>query len=121
MPTPWHQGRVLLMGDAAHASTPFMGQGGAMAVQDAVVLARLLSRLPIDDALVEFGGLRAPLCQWVQEVSRQVGISGAQTDPLAHQRIAQAVAESGQQRVDDFYRQLERLSAHDRQGGTDVA
>ena len=121
LPAPWHQGRVLLMGDAAHASTPFMGQGGAMAVQDGVVLARLLSRLPIDAALVEFSRVRAPVCEWVQEVSRQVGITGAQTDPLAHQRITQAVAAQGQQRVDDFYRQLERLSADDRQGAADPA
>ena len=93
----------------------------AMAVQDGVVLARLLSRLPIDAALVEFSRVRAPVCEWVQEVSRQVGITGAQTDPLAHQRITQAVAAQGQQRVDDFYRQLERLSADDRQGAADPA
>jgi 2-polyprenyl-6-methoxyphenol hydroxylase-like FAD-dependent oxidoreductase len=111
MPGPWHSGRVLLIGDAAHASTPFMGQGGAMAVEDAVVLARLLARgTGIDEALVEFSRIRSPVCQFVQEVSRQVGISGAQADRAAHQRIAQAVADSGQARVDDFYQRLESLS-----------
>ena len=120
MPAPWHQGRVLLIGDAAHASTPFMGQGGAMAVQDAVVIARLLARGGIDAALADFGRIRAPLCQFVQDVSRQVGITGAQTDPAAHQSITQAVADSGQQRVDDFYRQLQALSAQDGQAAHDA-
>jgi 2-polyprenyl-6-methoxyphenol hydroxylase-like FAD-dependent oxidoreductase len=111
LPTPWHQGRVLLIGDAAHAATPFMGQGGAMAVEDAVTLAHLLERdTDIDAALSDFSRIRAPICQFVQDVSRQVGISGAQSDPDTHQRITRAVADEGQQRVDDFYRQLEHLN-----------
>lgn len=60
MPLPWHQGRVVLIGDAAHASTPFMGQGGALAVQDAVVLGRLLAQsVTVDEALAAFGAQRA--------------------------------------------------------------
>ncbi|MFM0739168.1 FAD-dependent monooxygenase, partial [Paraburkholderia xenovorans] len=43
LPQPWHRGRTVLIGDAAHASTPFMGQGGAMAVMDAVLLAEQVS------------------------------------------------------------------------------
>lgn len=39
----WGRGRVLLLGDAAHAMTPNMGQGAAMAVEDAGVLTRLLT------------------------------------------------------------------------------
>src|SRR6185436_3172207 len=38
----WRRGRVLLIGDAAHATSPMMGQGGSMAVEDAVVLAECL-------------------------------------------------------------------------------
>jgi len=37
---PWHVGRVGLVGDAAHPTTPNFGQGGCMAIEDAVVLAR---------------------------------------------------------------------------------
>lgn len=44
LPRPWHQGRVILIGDAAHASTPHLGQGAAMAIEDAVVLAELVAR-----------------------------------------------------------------------------
>lgn len=40
----WSQGRVVLLGDAAHATTPNMGQGACMALEDALVLAQLLSQ-----------------------------------------------------------------------------
>ena len=40
----WHSGRVVLIGDAAHASSPMMGQGGCMAMEDAYVLAESLCR-----------------------------------------------------------------------------
>ena len=49
VPAPWHRGRVLLIGDAAHATTPHLGQGAAQAVEDAVVLGELFARnLPIE-------------------------------------------------------------------------
>ncbi|MFC0051780.1 FAD-dependent oxidoreductase [Streptomyces actinomycinicus] len=44
--TPWHTGRVLLVGDAAHAASPATGQGASMALEDAVVLAKALRDLP---------------------------------------------------------------------------
>lgn len=112
MPLPWHQGRVVLIGDAAHASTPFMGQGGALAVQDAVVLARLLAHgAPVPEALAAFGARRAPVCRFVQEASHRVGRAGAENDPVRHAQAMQAFPASAQAHVDDFYRQLERLDA----------
>lgn len=45
--TDWvADGRVALMGDAAHAMTPFLGQGAACAIEDAVVLARTIAAAP---------------------------------------------------------------------------
>jgi 2-polyprenyl-6-methoxyphenol hydroxylase-like FAD-dependent oxidoreductase len=41
---PWHRGRVVLIGDAAHTCPPTIAQGGAMALEDAVVLAELLTQ-----------------------------------------------------------------------------
>ncbi len=41
---PWHKGRVLLIGDAAHATTPHLGHGAGLAVEDAVVLGEELGR-----------------------------------------------------------------------------
>jgi 2-polyprenyl-6-methoxyphenol hydroxylase-like FAD-dependent oxidoreductase len=40
---PWNRGRVVLIGDAAHTCPPTVAQGGAMALEDAVVLAELLA------------------------------------------------------------------------------
>lgn len=46
-PVPvWSKGRVGLIGDAAHPTTPNLGQGGCMAIEDAVVLARHLATTP---------------------------------------------------------------------------
>lgn len=113
MPLPWHQGRVVLIGDAVHASTPFMGQGGALAVQDAVELVRLLADdAPVPAALARFGERRAPVCRFVQEASHRVGRGGAEQDPVRHAQAMQALPANAQTHVDDFYRQLHRLSEH---------
>jgi 2-polyprenyl-6-methoxyphenol hydroxylase-like FAD-dependent oxidoreductase len=44
VPAPWHRGRVVLLGDAAHSLTPQLTSGGGMAIEDAVVLADELAR-----------------------------------------------------------------------------
>nr|WP_308129383.1 FAD-dependent monooxygenase [Actinoplanes polyasparticus] len=38
----WHRGRMIVIGDAVHASAPSIGQGAAMAIEDAMVLAQSL-------------------------------------------------------------------------------
>lgn len=43
LPPPWHRGRVVLLGDAAHAFLPHLGQGAAQAIEDGVVLAECLA------------------------------------------------------------------------------
>jgi 2-polyprenyl-6-methoxyphenol hydroxylase-like FAD-dependent oxidoreductase len=112
MPLPWHAGRVLLIGDAAHASTPFMGQGGAMAMQDAVVLAQALGRFDeLGAALTAFGKVRYPVCEFVQNVSRAVGESGAEEiDGDLEPRNAR-MRETAQSAVDGFYTKLDALNA----------
>jgi 2-polyprenyl-6-methoxyphenol hydroxylase-like FAD-dependent oxidoreductase len=40
----WHKGRVVLLGDAIHASTPHLAQGAGMAIEDGIVLAEELTR-----------------------------------------------------------------------------
>ncbi|MFC3895780.1 FAD-dependent oxidoreductase [Lentzea rhizosphaerae] len=42
LPAPWHRGRVVLIGDAAHSCPPTLAQGGAQALEDAAVLTELL-------------------------------------------------------------------------------
>jgi FAD-dependent urate hydroxylase len=45
-PASWHRGRTVLVGDAAHVTSPSSGQGASMAIEDAVILARCLRDLP---------------------------------------------------------------------------
>lgn len=74
MAQPWHQGRVLLIGDAVHATTPHMGQGAAQAMEDAVVLGQLLARdEPVPNLFGEFMQRRYERCKFVYDVSLQIG------------------------------------------------
>jgi 2-polyprenyl-6-methoxyphenol hydroxylase-like FAD-dependent oxidoreductase len=111
LPLPWHRGNVVLIGDAAHASTPFMGQGGAMAMQDAVVLAGLFATRSVPDALEAFGAMRAPVCRFVQDVSRKVGEAGAAEDAAGLSGRRERMQQNAQADVDHFYTELGRLSA----------
>jgi 2-polyprenyl-6-methoxyphenol hydroxylase-like FAD-dependent oxidoreductase len=59
--------RVVLIGDAAHATAPNMAQGAAMAVEDALVLAEeLTARGTVGDALAAFAARRRPRTDWVR-------------------------------------------------------
>lgn len=73
MPAPWYKGRVLIIGDAAHATTPHLAQGAAMAIEDAVLLADLMDRAAsFDSALVEFMQRRFERGKFVVETSDQI-------------------------------------------------
>jgi 2-polyprenyl-6-methoxyphenol hydroxylase-like FAD-dependent oxidoreductase len=74
LPAPWYRGRVLLCGDAAHACTPHITQGAAMALEDAVVLPEELARSerPLEERLHAFGERRYPRAKFVQDVSRGI-------------------------------------------------
>ncbi len=108
---PWHRGRVGVIGDAAHSSTPFMGQGGAMAIEDAVVLADMLAD-PLAEAgdisatLQAFGLRRFERCKFVQDVSRGVGEAGAIEDHQATIRRDERLRTLGQGDVDSFYARM---------------
>jgi FAD-dependent urate hydroxylase len=55
----WHQGPMVIIGDAAHAPSPTSGQGASMAAEDAVVLAKCLRDLPdVPQALAAYQRLR---------------------------------------------------------------
>jgi 2-polyprenyl-6-methoxyphenol hydroxylase-like FAD-dependent oxidoreductase len=70
----WSQGRITLLGDAAHAATPDMGQGACMAIEDAVVLARCLSQeKDLAAALNRYEAQRKPRTTWMMNQSRAVG------------------------------------------------
>ena len=74
LPQPWHRGRVILIGDAAHATTPHLASGAGLAVEDALVLCELLQRgLPLQTALQEFTARRFERCRMVVENSVRLG------------------------------------------------
>lgn len=77
----WIAGRVTLLGDAAHAMLPFMGQGAATAIEDAAILARCLAAFPISDALVRYESARRDRTQMVQTQSRLLGLTLQGQDP----------------------------------------
>jgi 2-polyprenyl-6-methoxyphenol hydroxylase-like FAD-dependent oxidoreductase len=82
LPLPWHRGRVVLIGDAAHALSPHIAQGATMAIEDAVVLAELIGKDgAIPDLLTEFERRRFSRCKFVQELSRKTGEDGNLDDP----------------------------------------
>ncbi len=55
----WRNGRMAIIGDAAHATSPAAGQGASMAIEDAITLARCLRDIPsIENALAAYEGLR---------------------------------------------------------------
>jgi 2-polyprenyl-6-methoxyphenol hydroxylase-like FAD-dependent oxidoreductase len=74
LPAPWFKGRVLLCGDAAHACTPHITQGAAMALEDAVVLPEELAATdaPLEARLRSFSERRYPRAKFVQDVSRGI-------------------------------------------------
>jgi 2-polyprenyl-6-methoxyphenol hydroxylase-like FAD-dependent oxidoreductase len=75
LPSPWHKGRQLVIGDAAHTTTPHLAQGAAMAIEDAVLLGELLGRhISLEEALEEFMERRFERAQYVVECSDQIAV-----------------------------------------------
>ncbi len=88
---PWNRGRVVLIGDAAHTCPPTMAQGGAMALEDAVVLAELLTeRATLDQGLWDaFHARRFERAKTVVDASNQVArwqLEHVQGDIPGHMR-----------------------------------
>src|SRR5262249_50635299 len=87
----WSKQRVTLLGDAAHPMLPFLGQGAAMAIEDAYVLARELARSPDDlaAALQAYEAERVPRTARVQLAARRQARLFHMTSPWA--RIKRAL------------------------------
>ena len=69
----WFSGRLVLLGDAAHAMPPNLGQGANSALVDGVVLAQELARAPsVKDALVGYDKRRRPLARRVQKTAEML-------------------------------------------------
>jgi len=82
---PWHRGRVLLIGDAAHATTPHLGQGAGMAIEDAIVLSEELTReapaaSTVEQQLQRFMARRFERCKYISTSSVLAGDKEMQHD-----------------------------------------
>ncbi len=74
LPRPWEKGRVILIGDAAHPTTPQLASGAGMAVEDALVLAEELAQQPsVALAFEGFMSRRYERCRLVVENSLEIG------------------------------------------------
>ncbi|WP_432493260.1 FAD-dependent monooxygenase [Kineococcus auxinigenes] len=99
---PWHRGRVVLAGDAAHSCPPTVAQGAALALEDAAVLAEVLlagSDDDLDATLTGYADRRRPRVRTVVDASVQIGrwmlerTPREQTDvPGLMRRVASTVA-----------------------------
>jgi salicylate hydroxylase len=82
----WHAGKAILIGDAAHAITPHLGQGCNIAIEDAEALGYFFRDVSnpaqLTQALESFESLRVPRAHMVQFLSRQAGglLRGAEKD-----------------------------------------
>lgn len=81
---PWGEGRVTLLGDAAHPTTPNLGQGACMAIEDALVLAQCLMRKgEIEARLRKYESLRFKRTEYITRESRRAGRIGQMENALA--------------------------------------
>jgi 2-polyprenyl-6-methoxyphenol hydroxylase-like FAD-dependent oxidoreductase len=74
LPAPWYRGRVLLMGDSAHPTTPQLASGAGMAIEDALVLAEeLVLADSVEQTFARFMARREARCRLVTECSMELG------------------------------------------------
>jgi FAD-dependent urate hydroxylase len=76
----WHNGRMIVIGDAAHAPTPTSGQGASLSIEDAIVLARCLRDLPTPEvAFTRFQALRRPRAERIIKQAARINSSKTAT------------------------------------------
>jgi salicylate hydroxylase len=106
----WTAGRVTLLGDAAHAMLPFLAQGAAQCVEDAVTLADCLKSAESDTveaALKRYEELRRPRANHVQVMSHGREIQNHLPDGPEQQRRDQALAAA------DLLKQIAWIYSHE--------
>ncbi len=74
LPRPWSKGRVVLIGDAAHATTPHLASGACIGIEDAIVLAEEIDRTEtVGEGMRAFERRRWERCRMVVENSNRLG------------------------------------------------
>lgn len=86
LPRPWQKGKAILIGDAAHPTTPQLASGAGLAAEDALVLAEEISRTAyVEDAFDSFMARRYERCRLVVENSLEIGRLEQQRAPVEAQ------------------------------------
>lgn len=78
----WAKDGVCLIGDAAHATTPNIGQGACQAVEDAYVLGELLKKYPINEAFLRYPEIRRQKAHDVVNTSWKIGKISHASNPV---------------------------------------
>lgn len=91
-PQPWYKNGVVLIGDAAHATTPQLASGAGMAMEDGVVLGECVAQAAtLDDALEAFMRRRYDRCALVVEKSLTLGkLEKSGSPPIEQIRVVEA-------------------------------
>jgi 2-polyprenyl-6-methoxyphenol hydroxylase-like FAD-dependent oxidoreductase len=85
----YHHGRILLIGDAAHAFSPVLAQGAAMAIEDAVALAELIGKgSDVDDALRIYESRRRPRVETIRAAVRRRTVARGMEGPVTADLIS---------------------------------
>jgi len=96
---PWHKGRVVLLGDAVHATTPHLGQGAGMAIEDSLVLAEELAKADdYEEAFTAYRSRRYDRCKYIVDASTaicfgQLGLAPLVDNAQATREMFMKVAE----------------------------
>ncbi len=103
----WVSGRIALLGDAAHAMLPNLGQGGCQAIEDAATLTvSLADNAEVSDALKAYEQSRKPRAEKIARRSRQMSGLAHQHNPIAvglrNTAMRAAPARSTLRRLDDL-------------------
>ncbi len=111
----WHQGRVVLLGDAAHAMLPYHAQGAAQSIEDAYVLAACLADAkdaPLQ-AIARYEHLRKERAEWVQRYSREAEELFNMTDPARVARRDSRLRENQKNYPGGFPEGQQRIYGYD--------
>ena len=104
----WHRGAVCLLGDAAHAIGPHVGQGASLALEDAFVLAKCLRDLPeASYAFSTFERLRRARVEPIIKQSRRTGQQKTPTGWLGRRIrdvVLPIILKSGARAANELYR-----------------
>lgn len=80
----WYKGNVCLIGDAAHATAPHIGQGASLALEDTIVLAKCIRDYDsLTSAFEKFQEIRRPRVEKLIKTARKIGNSKSKSNPIA--------------------------------------